>query len=127
MIHLVKVLEEPLGPEILCSIWIQITWSTLVIRKWQCRWIESSAPVSAGVEPEVVKEVVIVAGEDNQEEEECTADLDTPPLITGLATSSRLVAGMMAAGIVSFKTHYVGFKLKRIIFFSHHNNSHPGG
>merc|ERR1719318_2555274 len=74
----------------------QITWSTLVIRKWQCRWIESSAPVSAGVELEVAKEVVIVVGEDNQEEEEeveCTADLDTPPLITGLATSSRL-AGM---------------------------------
>ena len=110
MIRLVKVLEEPLGPEILCSIWIQITWSTLVIRKWQCRWIESSAPVSAGVEPEVVKEVVIVAGEDNQEEEvECTADLDTPPLITGLATSSRLVAGMTAAGEVDFKTHIVSF------------------
>ena len=128
MIRLVKVLEETLGQEILCSTWIQITWSTLVIRKWQCRWIESSAPVSAGVEPEVVKEVVIVAGEDNQEEEgvECTADLDTPPLITGLAISSRL-AGMTAAGEVDFETHNVGFKLKRILFVRHHNNSHPGG
>ena len=59
----------------------------------------------------MVKEVVIVAGEDNQEEEEeCTADLDTPPLITGLATSSRL-AGMTAAGEADFKTHNVSFKL----------------
>ena len=107
MIHLVKVLEGPLGQEILCSTWIQIIWSTLVIRIWQCRWIESSAPVSAGVELEVAKEVVIVVGEDNQEEEEeveCTADLDTPPLITGLATSSRL-AGMTAVGKVDFNAY----------------------
>ena len=57
---------------------------------------------------------------------ECTADLVTPPLITGLAISSRL-AGMTAAGEVDFKTHNVGFKLKRILFVRHHNNSHPGG